>query len=148
MAKQSIETLLFLKEMADKEVEKSMQSLAEAMQALEAAQGQKTMLLGYQQEYQQQLENSAKQGMEMGMYRNFQAFYQQLETAVTGQDEQIRYAEGRVQMKKQDCILLQRKQKSYEVLIARAQQQEQKVALKREQKMTDEFASRAKRVQY
>jgi flagellar protein FliJ len=39
----------------------------------------------------------------------------------------------------------QRKQKSYEVLISRANTLHEKVERKRDQKMMDEFASRAKR---
>jgi flagellar protein FliJ len=145
MAKQSTETLLFLKDMAAQEVESAMQALASAMKLLEDAKAQEAMLQQYQAEYEQQLNTATNKGMEAMLYQNFRRFAQQLEQAVTGQDAQLKQLEAMVQAKRETWQAAQRKQKSYEVLIDRATQQAQKVHLKREQKLMDEFAGRAKR---
>lgn len=145
MASQSTQTLVFLQGLATEEVETAMQGLAQAMQQLEQAQAQQTMLGQYQQEYQQQWQLATQKGLKADLYRNFQGFFSQLELAVKGQNVQIAHWQSVVQQKQLELQEKQRKQKSYEVLITRAAQAQQKLEHKRDQKMMDEFASRAKR---
>lgn len=146
MAKQSTATLQFLKDMAAQEVEAAMQAMASAMKTLEDAKAQEAMLQQYQAEYAQQLNIATSKGMDAGLYQNFRGFAQQLEQAVTGQQTQLSHLEANVSLKLQAWQAAQRKQKSYEVLLNRAEQQAQKVQLKRDQKLMDEFAGRAKRI--
>lgn len=145
MAKQSTQTLQFLQEMAQTEVEAAMQQLAAAMQQLEQAQNQARMLAEYRQEYDAQWQQTSQRGLKADLYRNFQGFFLQLEQAVSGQNAQIDKLQAYVNEKRQVLQEKQRTQKSYEVLITRAEQQMQRVANKRDQKLMDEFASRAKR---
>ncbi|MDP8568122.1 flagellar export protein FliJ [Methylophilus aquaticus] len=145
MANQSTQTLVFLQGLATEEVDAAMQALALAMQQLEQAHTQQAMLGQYQQEYQQQWQLAAQKGLKADLYRNFQGFFSQLELAVQGQNVQIAHWQSVVQQKQLELQEKQRKQKSYEVLIARAEHAQQKVERKRDQKMMDEFASRAKR---
>lgn len=145
MAKQSTETLQFLKDMAAKEVEVTMQDLATAIKLLEDAKAQEALLQQYQNEYAQQLHVATSKGMEAGLYQNFRGFAQQLASAVTGQQTQLSHLEANVRLKRQTWQAAQKKQKSYEVLLKRADHQAQKMQLKREQKLMDEFAGRAKR---
>lgn len=145
MSRQSTHTLQFLKEMADGEVDTAMQALAAAMKQLEQAQAQANMLAQYQQEYNQQWQHTSQRGIKADLYRNFQGFFSQLEQAVHGQNTQLTALQAQVAQKRQALQETQRKQKSYEVLIARAAQSQQRAALKRDQKLMDEFASRAKR---
>lgn len=145
MSRQSTQTLEFLQNLAQGEVDDAMQDLATAMKQLEQAQKQAEMLGQYQQEYDQQWQQSTQRGIKVDMYRNFQGFFQQLDQAVSGQNAQIDKLQVMVEQKRQVLQEKQRKQKSYEVLIARAAQSAQRVALKRDQKLMDEFASRAKR---
>ena len=145
MASQSTQTLMFLQGLATEEVEAAMQQLAQAMQQLEQAHTQQAMLGQYQQEYQQQWQLAAQKGLKADLYRNFQGFFSQLELAVQGQNAQIAHWQSVVQQKQLELQEKQRKQKSYEVLITRAEHAQHKVERKRDQKMMDEFASRAKR---
>lgn len=145
MSRQSTQTLVFLQGLAAEEVEAAMQALAQAMQQLEQAKTQQTLLGQYQQEYQQQWQQAAQKGLKADLYRNFQGFFSQLELAVQGQNAQIAHWQSIVQQKQVVLQEKQRKQKSYEVLITRAEQAQQKAERKRDQKMMDEFASRAKR---
>lgn len=145
MSRQSTQTLEFLQNLAQGEVDDAMQDLATAMKQLEQAQKQAEMLGQYQQEYDQQWQHSTQRGIKVDLYRNFQGFFQQLDQAVSGQNAQIDKLQAMVEQKRQVLQEKQRKQKSYEVLIARAAQSAQRVALKRDQKLMDEFASRAKR---
>ncbi|PPD11862.1 MAG: flagellar export protein FliJ [Methylophilus methylotrophus] len=145
MAKQSTQTLALLNQLAADEVETAMQILAHAMQQLEQAERQRTMLEQYQQEYQQQWQLAAQKGLKADLYRNFQGFFSQLELAVRSQNAQIEQCQANVQHKRQLLQEKQRKQKSFEVLITRAKTLQAKAENKRDQKMMDEFASRAKR---
>lgn len=145
MAKQSTQTLTLLKQLAADEVETAMQVLAQAVQQLEQAQQQQAMLAQYQQEYEHQWQQVVRKGLKADLYRNFQSFFSQLELAVRGQNVQIEQCQASVQQKRQLLQEKQRKQKSFEVLITRAETLQAKAENKRDQKMMDEFASRAKR---
>ncbi len=145
MAKQSTQTLTLLSQLAGDEVEAAMQALAHAMKQLEHGQQQKNLLGQYQQEYEQQWQQVSQKGLKVDLYRNFQGFFSQLETAVNSQNAQIEQLQAVVLQRQQVLQEKQRKQKSYEVLISRAQSLQEKAERKRDQKMMDEFASRAKR---
>ena len=148
MAKQSTQTLNLLNQHGQLlfgPVEAAMQSLAQTMQQLERAKQQLAMLGQYQQEYQQQWQQAAQQGVKADLYRNFQGFFSQLESAVQGQNAQIEQFQAIVLQKQQVLQEKRRKQKSYEVLITRAETLQAKAESKRDQKMMDEFASRARR---
>ncbi|HSH87812.1 MAG: flagellar export protein FliJ [Methylophilus sp.] len=143
--KQSTQTLTLLSQLAGDEVELAMKALAQAMKQLEQGQQQKSLLSQYQQEYQQQWQTVVQKGLKADLYRNFQGFFSQLETAVNSQNAQIEQLQAVVVQRQQMLQEKQRKQKSYEVLITRAQTLNEKIERKRDQKMMDEFASRAKR---
>jgi flagellar FliJ protein len=143
--KQSTQTLTLLSQLAGDEVELAMKALAQAMKQLEQGQQQKSLLSQYQQEYQQQWQTVVQKGLKADLYRNFQGFFSQLETAVTSQNAQIEQLQAVVFQRQQMLQEKQRKQKSYEVLITRAQILNEKIERKRDQKLMDEFASRAKR---
>jgi flagellar FliJ protein len=145
MTKQSTQTLTLLSQLAGDEVEAAMQALAQAMKQLEQGQQQKTLLGQYQQEYEQQWQHVVQKGLKADLYRNFQGFFSQLETAVQSQNAQIEQLLAVVQQRRQVLQEKQRKQKSYDVLITRAKTLHEKLERKRDQKMMDEFASRAKR---
>ncbi|BEV07882.1 MULTISPECIES: flagellar export protein FliJ [unclassified Methylophilus] len=148
MAKQSTQTLTLLNQLAADEVEAAMQALAQAMQQLEQAQQQQVMLAQYQQEYEQQWQQVVQNGLKADLYRNFQGFFSQLELAVRTQNAQIEQCQAIVQQQRLRLQEKQRKQKSYEVLITRAQTSQAKAENKRDQKMMDEFASRARRARW
>jgi flagellar FliJ protein len=145
MAKQSTQTLTLLIQLATDEVDAAMQDLAQAMQLLEQAQQQRTMLEQYQQEYEQQWQLASQKGLKADLYRNFQGFFSQLELAVRSQNAQIEQCQANVVHKRQLLQEKQRKQKSFEVLMTRAETMQAKAEGKRDQKLMDEFASRAKR---
>lgn len=143
--KQSTQTLTLLSQLAGDEVELAMKALAQAMKQLEQGQQQKSLLSQYQQEYQQQWQTVVQKGLKADLYRNFQGFFSQLETAVNSQNAQIEQLQAVVLQRQQVLQEKQRKQKSYEVLITRALTLNEKIERKRDQKLMDEFASRAKR---
>lgn len=148
MSRQSTHTLTFLKEMAAAEVEAAMQALAVVTQQMEKAQTQQMLLAQYQQEYQQQWQHATQQGVKAELYRNFQGFFSQLELAQQGQTAQIAQLQVQIAQKRVFLQEKQRTEKSYETLISRAQAAQQLAERKRDQKLMDEFASRAKRAGY
>lgn len=145
MTKQSTQTLTLLSQLAGDEVDTAMQALAQAMKQLEQGQQQKMLLGQYQQEYEQQWQQVVQKGLKADLYRNFQGFFSQLETATQSQNAQIEQLLAVVEQRRQVLQEKQRKQKSYDVLITRAKNVQEKLERKRDQKMMDEFASRAKR---
>lgn len=145
MAKQSTDTLNLLNQLAGDEVEAAMQALAQSMKQLEQARQQLSLLGQYQQEYQQQWQQAAQKGIKADLYRNFQGFFSQLESAVQGQNAQIEQFQAMVLQRQQVLQEKRRKQKSYEVLITRAETMQAKAESRRDQKLMDEFASRARR---
>lgn len=121
-----------------------MQALAQAMQQLEQAQQQQQMLNQYQQEYEQQWQQVMQQGLKADLNRNFQGFFSQLALAVKSQNGHIAQCLSVVEQRRVVLQEKQRKQKSFEVLIQRAHASQAKAENKRDQKLMDEFASRAR----
>lgn len=121
-----------------------MQALAQAMQQLEQAQQQQQMLNQYQQEYEQQWQQVMQQGLKADLNRNFQGFFSQLALAVKSQNGHIEQCLSVVAQRRLELQEKQRKQKSFEVLIQRAHASQAKAENKRDQKLMDEFASRAR----
>jgi flagellar protein FliJ len=68
--------------------------------------------------------------------------------AVRTQNAQVEQCQAMVQQQRLHLQEKQRKQKSYEVLITRAETLQAKAENKRDQKMMDEFASRARRARW
>jgi flagellar FliJ protein len=146
MATQSTAVLKMLQEMAVKEVELATEALAKALKDLDAAKKQEEMLHSYKEDYLVNMKKSLDVGVTVDAYQNYHQFMGKLEQAITGQREAVKFAEGHVKGKKLSLQEAQRKKLSYDVLLERADKRVLKAELKRDQKMMDEFASRATRI--
>ncbi|MDP3744505.1 MAG: flagellar export protein FliJ [Methylotenera sp.] len=145
MASQSKNVLKMLDEIATKEVELATEALARAMKAADEAQKKHDMLIEYRQGYLENLNKSLAVGMNAEAYQNFQNFFKKLDQAITGQQEVVASARQQVTVHRELWQESQRKKRSYDVLINRSEQRELKVEQKKDQKMTDEFATRITR---
>jgi len=143
MSSSSTGVLKMLQEIAERDVEVAAQALAEAMKIADEAQSKYDMLLTYKAEYSESLTQSLETGIGAQAYQNFQSFFKKLDQAVTGQLQMLETAKHHVQVQKKRWKEMQKKKLSYDVLSQRQDDKASKLALKKEQKMMDEFAMRA-----
>ena len=138
-----IKTLIGL---AQDDVDAAAQRLGRAQRERNDVQAQLDALVQYRDEYYARFTASAQSGMPAGNMRNFQAFIDTLDSAIEQQRKLLVTASARVEAAKPDWQRQKQKLGSYEVLQARGEAAEAKVAARREQRDADEFAARILRM--
>ncbi|MBC8745439.1 flagellar FliJ protein [Paraburkholderia sp. WC7.3g] len=138
-----IKTLIGL---AQDDVDAAAQRLGRAQRERHDVQAQLDSLVQYRNEYYARFTESAQSGMPAGNMRNFQAFIDTLDTAIEQQRNLFAAANARVEAAKPDWQRHKQKLGSYEVLQARGEAAEAKVAARREQRDADEHAARILRM--
>jgi flagellar protein FliJ len=138
-----IKTLIGL---AQDDVDAAAQRLGRAQRERNDVQTQLDALVQYRDEYYARFTESAQSGMAAGNMRNFQAFIDTLDAAIEQQRNLLAAASARVEAAKPDWQRQKQKLGSYEVLQARGEAAEAKVAARREQRDADEFAARVLRM--
>lgn len=81
--------LIILRDLAQDAVEQAAQHLGQARQAQQAAEQQLAMLLNYQDEYRQKLNNTLSSGMGSASWQNYQQFIGTLEQAISQHRQQL-----------------------------------------------------------
>jgi flagellar FliJ protein len=102
-----------------------------------------TLLLQYRDDYASRCQTNLSTGLSTTDYQNYRIFLNKLEDAIAGQHEVIKAAIHKVAFEKNNWQTAERKRMSYDALAQRNQLQAQQQATKRDQKETDEYASRA-----
>lgn len=139
MAKSQLQTLI---ELAQADVDTAAKNLGRTVKAKDDADAQLQMLTQYRADYESRLQTTAQRGLNVAQYANFQAFIGKLDQAIEGQKQVIIDAEYRVKsatLHWQEC---EKKRLSYQILIEKNLKLEQQRDSKREQKQTDELATR------
>lgn len=140
MASQTqLDTLIDLAQRASDDAAKR---LGVALKAVADAEQKKVMLVGYRDEYARRFEAAQQAGITPMAYRNFQAFMAKLENAITGQQEVLRVTMMRSAEEKVAWQESERKRMSFKTLSNRAAIEALKLEAKRDQKQTDEHATR------
>lgn len=103
-------------------------------------------LIRYRDEYHASFSSSAQAGMPAGNWRNFQAFIDTLDSAIEQQRRLLAAATTRVEAAKPEWLLQKQKLGSYEVLQARGEAAEARVAAQREQREADEHTAKILRM--
>lgn len=103
-------------------------------------------LIRYRDEYHASFSNSAQAGMPAGNWRNFQAFIDTLDSAIDQQRRLLTTATSRVEAAKPEWIRQKQKLGSYEVLKARGDAADARVASRHEQREADEHAAKTLRM--
>lgn len=145
MASTSSSALTMLFDLASEEADLAAKDLAAANKALKEEQEKNTMLDSYKQSYVEHLNTQLATGLGKETHLNYQQFLQNLQQAIDGQANAMIAAEYERDKKREVLQMAQRKKMSYEVLIKRAKKKAMLIESKRDQKMMDEFAMRAKR---
>lgn len=134
-----LETLI---DLARRETDAAAKRLGAALKVVVDAEKQQEMLSGYRDDYAQRFESQLAAGMTPMAYRNFQAFLDKLDAAITGQIEVVRHAQARSEQEKGLWQVAERKRMSYTTLQNRAAQEALRLENKRDQKAMDEHAAR------
>lgn len=140
MANSALSTLI---EIAENEVENAAKNLGRMIKARDDANEQLNLLNQYRSDYEIRFQSNAKQGLNVTQFTNFQAFIIKLDQAVEGQKKLIQDAEYRIEIAKKNWQECEKKRLSYKTLIDRNAASELKKENKRDQKQTDERATRA-----
>lgn len=135
--------LITLRDLAQDAVEQATQQLGQVRKAQQAAEQQFSMLLNYQDEYRQKLNNQLSGGMESSNWQNYQQFIGTLEQAITQHRQQLTQWGQKVDHAMKHWQDKQQRLNAFETLHSRAQSAEQQLENKRDQKLMDEFAQRS-----
>lgn len=119
--------------------------LGEAQAHLQAQVARLEELRNYQLDYQQRLTATASQGIQAARLQDFHRFLENLKQAIRQQETLVQIATRMVEQKKQLWFDKRGKLKSYDNVMDRYLHEENLEQDKREQKETDEHASRTDR---
>lgn len=137
------DTLALLLERAEKERDAAAQALHAASRQAEAARAQHGELAGYRQEYQQRWTQSFTQSATMDIVGCYQSFGRRIDQAVDTQGHVANHADARQQRAREALGQAELRVAALRQLLARRQAEADKIAQRREQRATDEFAARA-----
>jgi flagellar protein FliJ len=130
-------------DMAERERDQQTKRLADATTRLQAAKDQLVMLEKYRDDYDVRRAERAQQGTSTDGYKNFQTFMAKLNGAVNQQKRDVDMWQGRVDAIRSEQSNSMRKVRSFETLRDKRELEARSLAAKRQQKLDDEFASRA-----
>lgn len=100
------------------------------------------MLTEYRDDYAARFQASMANGLSAAEHRNFQQFMDKLETAIRGQEAIVEQARNRILFERKAWQAGERKRMSFSTLEKRATSAATLREGRRDQKQTDEFASR------
>ncbi|AVT48916.1 flagellar export protein FliJ [Shewanella baltica] len=102
---------------------------------------QLSALNNYRLEYMKQMQSQQGQAISASHYHQFHRFIRQIDDAITQQNRVVADGEKQKEYRQQHWLEKQKKRKAVELLLASKEKKRQVFEQKREQKMTDEFAS-------
>lgn len=137
--KSPIATLI---EITEKEVDEAAKLLGKAIRAHDETEKKLSLLQQYRDDYAQRFQDGAAKGLTVSQYKNFMSFLAKLDTAIDGQKQVVLDAEHRIVIAKTEWQASEKKRLSYDTLQNRAHTAREKKEAKRDQKQTDEMASR------
>jgi flagellar protein FliJ len=135
----ALETLI---ELATNQTDEAAKRLGHAIRACEDTEQKLALLLQYREDYDMRFKAGMAAGISAAGYRNFQLFLEKLDTAIAGQQQIVQDAKRRINDERGAWQSCERKRMSFDTLATRAQQAEQRKENKRDQKLTDEYATR------
>ncbi len=136
----AIQTLI---ELANKEAETLAERLGIAIGHHRENEQKLMVLQQYRDDYTQRYEQDMNAGLGIGNHHNFRLFLAKLDDAIIGQSAIVRQQLAIIETERLAWQAAERKRLSYDTLTQRAQQQAYQQAVRRDQKTTDEYASRA-----
>ncbi len=121
------------------------QALAQSQQRLQDSLSRQEMLTTYRQDYLQLFHQAAQQSMSGSQLASYQAFINQLDSAIGQEGQQREQIQRECEARKRHWLLRHQKTQVMEKAIDRFRVTEQKQEDRREQRQTDDQALRPKR---
>ena len=135
-------------DLAQNAVDAAAKQLGRVQRERADVQAQLEALIRYRDEYHANFSASAQTGMPAGNWRNFQAFIDTLDAAIEQQRRLLTAATSRVEAAKPVWQSQKQKRGSYDVLQARGDAAEARLAARREQRDADEHAAKMLRMRH
>lgn len=104
-------------------------------------QHQLNALNNYRLDYMKQMQSQQGQAISASHYHQFHRFIRQIDDAIAQQHRVVADGEKQKEYRQHHLLEKQKKRKAVELLLASKAKKRDALELKREQKMTDEFAS-------
>ncbi len=143
MSATATDTLSLLLEQAEGERDAAARALHAAGLQAQAARDQHGQLAGYREEYRQRWTQTFAEGTTMSLVGCYQNFGQRLNQAVDTQGHVAAHADQRQVRAREALRQAELRVAALRQLIARRQAEAAKLAQRREQRASDEFAARA-----
>ena len=135
--------LITLCSLAQKALDQATSHLGQIRQSHHQAEEQLTMLLNYQREYRDKLNNTMTGGIAANTWQNYQQFIGTLEVAIDQHRRQLQQWDQRLNAAVNQWQDKQQRLNAYQTLQTRASEQQRSHENKMDQKQNDEFAQRS-----
>ena len=135
--------LITLCSLAQKALDQATNHLGQIRQSHTQAEEQLTMLLNYQREYRDKLNNTMTGGIAANTWQNYQQFIGTLEVAIDQHRRQLQQWDQRLNAAVNQWQDKQQRLNAYQTLQTRASEQQRSHENKMDQKQNDEFAQRS-----
>lgn len=129
-------------DLANKETEEAAKRLGMALRISEEAEQKLDLLLQYRDDYALRCQTSLADGISTTHFNNFQVFMYKLEQAISGQQKVVSDAKDRTIQARSVWLVCEQKKMSFVTLADRASKEKLRRELWRDQKQTDEHATR------
>ena len=139
------DSLTILRDLAHDKVESAVKELANARHDLQASLDRLQMIQGYVDQYQDGMQERAKQGVTAQLLSQQQQFITRLSHAVSQQQQDVSHKEHKVQTCLVHWQAVQAEEKKFQTLIDRASMAKALKENRRDQKNNDEYAARIHR---
>ena len=131
-----------LMNLAQHQNDSATRNLGQLNKQQQSAQQKLDTLLEYRKDYQTRLQETAQSGMNPADLRNFQQFINKLDEAISQQLKAVEQSKASTQVGRGEFDTTQRKLKSFDMLQQRHVEEQNKAAVKSEQKTLDEHTGR------
>ncbi len=138
----SLSALHTLIELAHKETDEAAKQLGVALRISDEAVQKLDLLLQYRNDYAERCQSNLTSGISATHFNNFQLFMQKLDHAITGQQKVVNDTQLRVAQTRAAWQACAQKKMSFVTLAERANKEQSRRELWRDQKQNDEHAAR------
>ncbi len=129
-------------ELAHKETDEAAKLLGLALRAGDEASQKLDLLLQYRNDYAERCQSTLATGISTTHFNNFQVFMQKLDHAISGQQKVVSDTQHRIAQARAAWQACEQKKMSFVTLAERANKEQSRRELWRDQKQNDEHAAR------
>ncbi|MBS1146297.1 MAG: flagellar protein FliJ [Proteobacteria bacterium] len=129
-------------DLANKDADEAAKHLGEVLRNCEEATQKLQLLQQYRDDYAQRCQTSLSNGISATHFNNFQVFMHKLDHAIAGQQTVVSHANQRAEQARLAWQVCEQKKMSFVTLSDRANKEDARRELWRDQKQNDEHAAR------